>query len=102
MVEVTVSNPCAGRRHIVGDVTFTIEAPQNGGPTISTLSPTSAASGGQTFTLTVNGANFAANDVVTWNSQFRTTTFVNASQLTALHPVDGIHHRFRFCRNFPW
>lgn len=82
VVQVTVSNPAPGGG-TSSAVTFTIEAPQNGGPTISAISPTSAASGGQGFTLTVNGANFAANDVVTWNSQFRTTTFVNATQLTA-------------------
>jgi hypothetical protein len=82
VVQVTVSNPTPGGG-TSSAVTFTIEAPQNGGPTISTLSPASAASGSQAFTLTVNGANFAANDVVTWNSQFRTTTFVNATQLTA-------------------
>jgi len=82
IVEVTVANPTPGGG-TSSAVTFTIEAPQNGGPTISSLSPTSANVGGQALTVTVNGTNFAANDVVTWNSQFRTTTFVNATQLTA-------------------
>lgn len=82
IVQITVANPPPGGGPSSA-LTFTVEAPQSGGPTISALSPTSEASGGQAFTLTVNGANFAANDVVTWNSQFRTTTFVNATQLTA-------------------
>ena len=82
IVQITVANPPPGGG-TSSAVTFTVQAPQNGGPTISTLSPASAASGSHAFTLTVNGANFAANDVVTWNSQFRTTTFVNATQLTA-------------------
>lgn len=80
--QITVANPAPGGGTSPA-VTFTVEAPQNGGPTISTFSPASASVGGQAFTLTVNGANFAANDVVIWNSQFRTTTFVNATQLTA-------------------
>jgi len=35
------------------------------------------------FTLTVNGANFAANSVVLWNGAVRKTTFVSSMQLTA-------------------
>jgi hypothetical protein len=81
IVEVAVANPAPGGG-ASSAVTFTIEAPQAGGPAITTFSPATAASGGQAFTLTVNGANFAANDVVSWNGQFRITTFVNATQLT--------------------
>jgi CSLREA domain-containing protein len=49
----------------------------------SGLAPVSATTGGTGFTLTLNGANFAANSVVLWNGAVRTTTYVNSNQLTA-------------------
>ena len=52
-------------------------------PTLTTLSPSSAAAGGSAFTLTVNGSNFVSGSVVRWNGANRTTTFVSATQLTA-------------------
>jgi Hydrazine synthase alpha subunit middle domain/IPT/TIG domain len=52
-------------------------------PTISNLSPALAAVGGASFTLTVNGTNFANNAAVQWNGANRTTTFVSSTQLTA-------------------
>jgi sugar lactone lactonase YvrE len=52
-------------------------------PTITTLSPTSAITGGAAFTLTVNGTNFVTGAVVKFNSTSLTTTFVSATQLTA-------------------
>jgi sugar lactone lactonase YvrE len=52
-------------------------------PTITTLSPTSAITGGAAFTLTVNGTNFVTGAVVKWNTTSLTTTFVSATQLTA-------------------
>ena len=52
-------------------------------PSMSTLSPSSATAGGPGFTLTVNGSSFIAGATVRWNGSDRTTTFVNAGQLTA-------------------
>ena len=52
-------------------------------PTITSLSPTSAAAGGAAFTLTVNGTNFVAGSVVRWNGANRTTTYVSGTRLTA-------------------
>src|SRR5262249_40988338 len=52
-------------------------------PSISSLSPASAAGGGAAFSLTVNGANFVSASVVEWNGSNRPTTFVNSGQLTA-------------------
>jgi hypothetical protein len=66
--------------------TFTV----NPAATISSLSPASAQAGASAFTLTVNGANFAANAEVQFNSTFLTTNFVSASQLTALVPANLI------------
>lgn len=47
------------------------------------LIPASVAPGGAGFTLTVNGTGFVSGSTVNWNGSPRTTTFVNASQLTA-------------------
>lgn len=56
-------------------------------PTISGLSPASITAGNVQFTLTVNGSNFAANSIVVWNSTNLTTTYVSATQLTAVVPA---------------
>ncbi|WP_395055032.1 M14 family zinc carboxypeptidase, partial [Flavobacterium sp.] len=53
-------------------------------PIVSTITPTNKLSGSTAFTLTVNGSNFVSGDAtVRWNGTNRTTTFVNATQLTA-------------------
>jgi hypothetical protein len=52
-------------------------------PTLSSISPTTKLAGSGAFTLTVNGTNFAANSVVNFNGNAKTTTFVNSMQLTA-------------------
>jgi hypothetical protein len=82
VVQITVENPAPGGG-VSNAVSFTIEPLQIGAPAISSISPSSAASGASAFTLTVNGANFTTNDVVTWNGEFRTTTFVSSIKLTA-------------------
>ena len=53
------------------------------GPTLTALSPSSAAAGGLDFTLTVTGTNFVSGSVVRWNEANRPTTFGSATQLTA-------------------
>jgi len=59
-------------------------------PTLTALSPNSAAPGGPGFTLTATGSNFVAGSVVTWNGASRPTTFVSATQLTASIPASDI------------
>ncbi|MES2389506.1 MAG: IPT/TIG domain-containing protein, partial [Bacteroidota bacterium] len=59
-------------------------------PTASSLSPTSKAAGGTTFTLTVNGSNFDNSTLVKWNGSNLTTTFVNGTQVTASVPSGNI------------
>jgi len=80
---VTVISPGPGGGESA-DSAFTITSLQNGAPTISSFSPPSAKAGGQGFTLTVNGTNFAVNDPVTWNGSVRATTFVTQNQVTAV------------------
>jgi hypothetical protein len=78
-VNVTVTNPAPGGG-TSGAQTFTINNPA---PTITSLSPTGATAGGAAFTLTVNGTGFVATSSVKFNGTARTTTFVNATQVTA-------------------
>src|SRR5690242_4163224 len=59
-------------------------------PTLTALSPNSAAPGGPGFTLTATGSNFVAGSIVTWNGDNRPTTFVSATQLTAAIPASDI------------
>jgi hypothetical protein len=69
---------------------FTLQplAAQITGPVISSLSPSAASAGDAAFTLTVNGSGFISGDTVMWNSTPLTTTFVNATQVTATVPAN--------------
>lgn len=77
---------------IVGTDVSTLPAPNvtplnvtidNPVPTLTSINPTSGIAGSGAFTLTVNGTNFNETSIVQWNGGARTTTFVNATQLTA-------------------
>ncbi|HKV63046.1 MAG TPA: IPT/TIG domain-containing protein [Candidatus Acidoferrum sp.] len=76
---VVVTNPAPGGGASAAS-NFTVNNPL---PTITSLSPTGATSGGAAFTLTVNGTGFVANSSVSFNGSARTTTFVSATQVTA-------------------
>ena len=54
------------------------------------LVPTSAAPGGPTFSMTVNGTGFVSASVVNWDGAPLTTTFVTSLQLTATVPTSNI------------
>jgi C1A family cysteine protease len=49
----------------------------------TSLSPSSAPAGGDAFTLTVNGTDFASGAVVTWDGSDRTTSYVSSARLSA-------------------
>ena len=51
-------------------------------PTITNMSPNSAAAAGTAFTLTVNGTGYSATSVVQWNGVAKATTYVSPTQLT--------------------
>jgi uncharacterized protein (TIGR03437 family) len=51
--------------------------------TISSLIPNSATAGGLSFTLTINGTNFASGAVVQWNGSALPTAFISSTQLHA-------------------
>ncbi len=76
---VTVVNPTPGGG-TSNALLFTITPV---GPTLTTLSPTTALVASAGFTLTVNGAGFVSGDTVLWNGIARPTTFASPTQLTA-------------------
>lgn len=82
IAQVTVVNPQPGGG-TSSAISFTIEPVQNGAPVITSFSPTSVTAGGQAFTLTVNGSDFAAGDVVTWSGSELVTTFNSQNEVTA-------------------
>lgn len=56
------------------------------------LVPATIAPGGPQFALTVNGTGFVEKSVVKWNGKVLATSFVSASQLTAIVPATHIAH----------
>ncbi|MBL9186095.1 MAG: hypothetical protein JNK23_01320 [Opitutaceae bacterium] len=82
--QVTVVNPAPGGGTSAAR-SFSITAPSgNPVPTITSTSPASVAAGSGAFTLTVTGTGFVSASTVRWNGANRTTTFVSATQLTAV------------------
>ncbi len=61
-----------------------------GSRTITSLSPSTAAAGGAGFTLIINGTGFIQGAAAQWNGASLTTTFVNATQVTAAVPASLI------------
>jgi hypothetical protein len=85
---ITVFNPTPGGG-TSSALTFTINA-SNPTPAISTLLPSSAASGSASLTLTVTGSDFVAASTVNWNGVALTTSYVDASHLTAVVPASDL------------
>ena len=67
--------------------TFTIAPPS---PVIASLGPSSAAAGGATFTLTINGTNFVRDMEILWGSTWAASTYVSATQVTTTIPASLI------------
>ena len=76
-VQVAVRNPDGGLSNPLG---FSITNPA---PTLTSLSPSHASAGGSAITLTATGASFVSGATVNWAGSPRTTTYVNATTLTA-------------------
>jgi len=68
-------------------VNFTIVAPSNPVPTITSIIPPSANVGSSAFVMTVDGTNFINSSVVNWNGAPLPTTFVDAATLEAAVPA---------------
>jgi len=59
-------------------------------PTITQFTPPNVLAGSSSFSLEVDGTNFATNAVVNFNNAKMTTTFVSASKLMAAIPSSAI------------
>lgn len=86
-VGVLVFNPLPGGGNSVNVATFTITVPV---PVLTTIAPSSAAAGSPGFTMTLTGTTFISTSVARWNGVDLTTTFVSATQLTALVPAADV------------
>jgi hypothetical protein len=87
-----------------GTISVSVQNPQPGGgtsnslninvvnptPTITTISPNSAAQNSSAFLLTVNGTNFVPGATVQWNGSNRLTTFISSTQLRAQIPASDL------------
>ena len=71
-----------------GSATGSLQFPINAPPVISGLSPATVAGTGAPFTLSVTGTGFSSGTTVQWNGTSLTTTYVNATQLTAAVPAN--------------
>jgi hypothetical protein len=86
---VTVFNATPGGG-TSNSLSFTISAANNPVPVITSINPTSAIAGGSSFILTVSGTNFISGSIIKWNGTNLATTYVNATQLTAVVPSANI------------
>ncbi|MEO8769757.1 MAG: hypothetical protein ABI402_06725 [Ferruginibacter sp.] len=59
-------------------------------PALSAISPGSAIAGSAAFTITATGTDFTSSSVINWNHAALTTTYVNATSLTAVVPASNI------------
>jgi hypothetical protein len=85
-LSITVSNAAPGG----GTSAALTLAVVNPTPSLTSISPNSAAAGSSALTLTVNGSNFVSGSVVRVNGSNRTTTFVSGTQLTASIPASDM------------
>lgn len=87
---ITVLLGCGGSFHgTLSQGPNTGPQPAKGEPVVTGVSPASAAAGGQGFTLTVTGTNFAQGDTVEWNTDFPLqSVFVSSTKMTAQVPGD--------------
>ena len=59
-------------------------------PTVASTTPTNTAAGSGNLTLSVTGSNFVPGALVFWKGAERTTTYVDASHLTAAIPASDL------------
>ncbi len=80
-------NQYTGPGWYIDDVEVNVPLPT---PVLSSISPSSANAGCPCFTLTVKGSKFATGDVIDWNGNPLTTTFVSGTALKAWVPASDI------------
>jgi len=84
--QIRANNPTPGGG-ASGSISFAVTSPA---PSISSISPGAVVRGSSAFTLTVNGTDFVSGAVVTFNGQSRSTTFINAQQVSAAIPATDV------------
>jgi hypothetical protein len=84
--EITVFNPAPGGG-VSNAQSFTVNNPA---PTTSNISPLNKTVGDAGFVMTVNGTNFVSQSIVRLEGSTRSTTFINATQLTAIIPANDL------------
>ncbi len=89
VASITVATPAPGGG-LSNTLTFTISAQPNPTPVITALTPDSAITGDDPFTLVVTGSNFVAGSVVQWNGAARPTTVTSATELRADIPAGDL------------
>jgi hypothetical protein len=85
-ISISVVNPEPGGGASI-PLTFMIDNPV---PVLTSLSQTSAVSGGPSFTLTVAGGNFVTTSVLKWNGAALVTTYISPTQLMATVPSSNL------------
>jgi IPT/TIG domain len=68
---------------LLSSAAVTVPPQPPAGPTLTSLSPSSATASGTALTLAVNGSGFAPGASIRWNGQTRSTVFVSTVQVTA-------------------
>ena len=86
---VTIVSPAPGGG-TSSALTFTITAPLNPAPTLSSISPNSATVGSGAITITATGAGFVSSSVVQWNGANLQTGFGSSTSLTASVPASDL------------
>ncbi len=83
-VPVQVTNPtsCVSTGCVSNSMTLAVTTPP-AAPILDTITPTTAAAGGSSFTLTATGQNFMPSSIVQVNGTARATTFGTSTSLTA-------------------
>ena len=59
-------------------------------PTLTSISPNTVIAGSSNLTVTATGTNFVSTSTINWNGTPLTTTFVNATSLTAIIPATNL------------
>jgi hypothetical protein len=81
-IQVTDPTPCVPTGCVSNTVTLAVTAPP-AAPVLTSIAPTTAASGGASFTLTATGQNFVPTSVVRINGNARATTYGSSTSMTA-------------------
>ena len=92
--QVGVTNPQTDGGASSATVPFTISANVNPNPVpvLTSINPSSAASGSAATTVSLTGSGFVSNSAVTWNGQTLTSTYTNTTSLSATIPSSDLQN----------